>query len=132
MFFPALKKAQEQILKMVVELQQERTMRQDAEDAIVSIQQECLKAREQKLQAEAKLQEEQAKRQDAEDAIHDIRRECRSPFIVPSLLDAFVELSRLTTKATINIPTSQSRRQGALRTRTPGHIPEPTVKQEPE
>lgn len=49
---------------------------------------------------EHELQEERQKRKDAEDAIQDVRRECRAPFIVPSLLDAFVELSRLTSKAT--------------------------------
>ncbi|KJA15655.1 hypothetical protein HYPSUDRAFT_148766, partial [Hypholoma sublateritium FD-334 SS-4] len=49
---------------------------------------------------EHELREERQKRKDADDAIQDVRRECRAPFIVPSLLDAFVELSRLTSKAT--------------------------------
>ncbi|KAF8192912.1 hypothetical protein BJ912DRAFT_249482 [Pholiota molesta] len=51
---------------------------------------------------EAELAEERRRRQVAEDAIADIRRECRAPFVVPSLLDAFMELSRMTTIATTN------------------------------
>jgi hypothetical protein len=49
---------------------------------------------------ETELAEERRRRQVAEDAIADIRRECRAPFVVPSLLDAFMELSRMTTIAT--------------------------------
>jgi hypothetical protein len=48
----------------------------------------------------AELEVERRLRQEAEDAIEDVRRECREPFVVPSLLDAFVELARLTTAAT--------------------------------
>ncbi|KAF8962106.1 hypothetical protein BDZ97DRAFT_1826411 [Flammula alnicola] len=51
-------------------------------------------------QVEMELETEKRLRKEAEDAIMDIRRECKAPFIVPSLLDAFVELSRLTTMAT--------------------------------
>lgn len=47
---------------------------------------------EHELAAERKLREE------AEDIIADIRREMREPFVVPSLFDAFVQLSRLTTQ----------------------------------
>ena len=46
------------------------------------------------------MEVEKRLRQEAEDAIEDIRRECREPFVVPSLLDAFVELAKLTTVAT--------------------------------
>ena len=73
---------------------------------------------------EYELKEERQKRQDAEDAIQDVRRECRAPFIVPSLLDAFVELSRLTSKAT------QISKHPTLPPRMPV-TPEPRVKQEP-
>ena len=41
---------------------------------------------------------ERHKREEAEHALADVRRECRQPFVVPSLLDAFVELSKLTTR----------------------------------
>ena len=73
---------------------------------------------------EYELKEERQKRQDAEDAIQDVRRECRAPFIVPSLLDAFVELSRLTSKAT------QISKNPTLPPCMPV-TPEPRVKQEP-
>jgi hypothetical protein len=41
---------------------------------------------------------ERQRREEAETALADVRRECRQPFVVPSLLDTFVELSRLTTR----------------------------------
>ncbi|KAJ6551181.1 hypothetical protein B0H19DRAFT_1156798 [Mycena capillaripes] len=50
-------------------------------------------------QFEAELQAERARRRRLEDIVEDIRRECRAPFVVPSLLDAFVEISKLTNEA---------------------------------
>ncbi|KAJ7040979.1 hypothetical protein C8F04DRAFT_1081255 [Mycena alexandri] len=47
----------------------------------------------------AELRAERAKRRRVEDVVEDIRRECRAPFVVPALLDAFVEVSRLTAEA---------------------------------
>jgi len=44
------------------------------------------------------LDVERQRREEAENALADVRRECRQPFVVPSLLDAFVELSKLTTR----------------------------------
>jgi len=44
------------------------------------------------------LAEERKRREEAENALADVKRECRQPFVVPSLLDIFVELSKLTTK----------------------------------
>ncbi|PPQ96908.1 hypothetical protein CVT26_005894 [Gymnopilus dilepis] len=48
---------------------------------------------------EKQLAEESQRREEAENAIKDVRRELKAPFVVPSLLDAFVDLSKLTTKA---------------------------------
>ncbi|KAJ7240852.1 hypothetical protein B0H12DRAFT_50239 [Mycena haematopus] len=48
---------------------------------------------------EAELQEERARRRRLEEIIEDIRRERREPFVVPALLDAFIEISKLTNEA---------------------------------
>ncbi|KAF8884428.1 hypothetical protein CPB84DRAFT_1789187 [Gymnopilus junonius] len=56
-----------------------------------------MKQRIEKL--EKQLEEERMLREEAENAIADVRRECKNPFVVPSLLDALVDLSKLTTKA---------------------------------
>jgi type II secretory pathway component PulM len=50
-------------------------------------------------QFEAELQAERARRRRLEEIVEDIRRECREPFVVPSLLDAFIEISKLTNEA---------------------------------
>jgi type II secretory pathway component PulM len=50
-------------------------------------------------QFETELQAEREKRRRLEDAIEDIRRERREPFVVPALLDAFIEISKLTNGA---------------------------------
>ncbi|KAJ7779194.1 hypothetical protein B0H16DRAFT_1501893 [Mycena metata] len=47
----------------------------------------------------SELRAERAKRRRVEGVVEDIRRECRAPFVVPALLDAFVEVSRLTAEA---------------------------------
>ncbi|KAJ7472451.1 hypothetical protein B0H11DRAFT_1354710 [Mycena galericulata] len=48
---------------------------------------------------EEELEEERAKRRQLDKVVADIRRECREPFVVPSLLDAFIEISKLTNEA---------------------------------
>ncbi|KAK0199744.1 hypothetical protein DFS33DRAFT_1364705 [Desarmillaria ectypa] len=48
---------------------------------------------------EAEIEVERQKRHEYELVLGDIRRECKAPFIVPSLLDAFVEVSKLTNAA---------------------------------
>ncbi|KAJ7100773.1 hypothetical protein B0H15DRAFT_460799 [Mycena belliarum] len=53
-------------------------------------------------QIEDELQEERARRRRLEDFVGDIRRECRAPFVVPALLDAFIEISRLTNETLEN------------------------------
>jgi hypothetical protein len=55
---------------------------------------------ERKLRLEERkvLDEERRRRDEAENALADVKRECRQPFVVPSLLDTFVELSKLTTR----------------------------------
>jgi len=44
----------------------------------------------------AQLEGEKKLRMESQQAIADIRRECREPFVVPSLLDAFLEMSKIT------------------------------------
>ncbi|KZT03665.1 uncharacterized protein LAESUDRAFT_728955 [Laetiporus sulphureus 93-53] len=44
------------------------------------------------------LQEEQSRRLHAEGIVDDVRRECTAPFVVPSLVDAFMRLSQMTGK----------------------------------
>ncbi|KAF9527264.1 hypothetical protein CPB83DRAFT_428638 [Crepidotus variabilis] len=51
------------------------------------------------------LEEERRLREEAEKAIADVRRECMHPFVVPSLLDAFVQVSKLTTRGLKVSPT---------------------------
>lgn len=55
---------------------------------------------ERRLRIEVKrlLELERQRKEEAEIALSDVRRECRQPFVVPSLLDTFVELSKLTTR----------------------------------
>ncbi|KAK0186451.1 hypothetical protein F5146DRAFT_1004578 [Armillaria mellea] len=48
---------------------------------------------------EAEIETERQKRLEYELVLGDIRRECKVPFIVPSLLDAFIEVSKLTNAA---------------------------------
>ncbi|KAK7023136.1 hypothetical protein R3P38DRAFT_3317359 [Favolaschia claudopus] len=45
---------------------------------------------------EEELQAERDRRKRLEGVIEDIRRERREPFVVPALLDAFIEISKLT------------------------------------
>ncbi|KAJ6482524.1 hypothetical protein C8R45DRAFT_1001744 [Mycena sanguinolenta] len=45
---------------------------------------------------EAELQEERARRRKLEEIVEDIRRERKAPFVVPALLDAFLDISKLT------------------------------------
>jgi len=53
-------------------------------------------------QLQATLADERRLRKEAEDAIADVRRECIKPFVVPSLLDAFLDVSKLTTRAMVS------------------------------
>jgi hypothetical protein len=53
-----------------------------------------------KLQdAELSLQAERKRRVEAEQALEDIERECKEPFIVPALLKAFINISKLTNES---------------------------------
>ncbi|KAH9831995.1 uncharacterized protein C8Q71DRAFT_861298 [Rhodofomes roseus] len=45
--------------------------------------------------AERALEDERRRHELAEAAVADVRRECRAPFIVPALVDAFVQMSRI-------------------------------------
>jgi hypothetical protein len=50
--------------------------------------------------AETELKKERRARVAAEHALAEIQRECKEPFIVPGLLDAFVEITKLTSEVT--------------------------------
>ncbi|KAF5390450.1 hypothetical protein D9757_005296 [Collybiopsis confluens] len=56
------------------------------------------KLEEQLAQAESARKEADRRRWAAEAIVEDIKRECREPFIVPALLDAFLNLSNLSNK----------------------------------
>ncbi|CAA7270427.1 unnamed protein product [Cyclocybe aegerita] len=73
-------------------LEQERELR-------FAVGRELLDANQRMMELERELKEEREKRQLAEDAIMDIRRECREPFVVPSLVDAYLQISKLTSRA---------------------------------
>lgn len=45
--------------------------------------------------SEAQLQAEEKRRQLAEQRLEDVKRECKSPFVVPALLNAFVQIADL-------------------------------------
>ncbi|KAF7303880.1 hypothetical protein MIND_00618100 [Mycena indigotica] len=64
----------------------------DADDDISSV-----KARFRLLEAE--LRQERLRRHQAEAFVDDIRREQQTPFVVPALLDAFADISRLTNES---------------------------------
>ncbi|KAK0443094.1 uncharacterized protein EV420DRAFT_1576951 [Desarmillaria tabescens] len=53
---------------------------------------------------EAELEAERMRSRELELNLSDIRRECKQPFFVPSLFDAFLQISKLTTAATEHIP----------------------------
>ncbi|KAJ7489166.1 hypothetical protein FB451DRAFT_684011 [Mycena latifolia] len=88
--------------QLTAEIEKERAILQTlrdygVEDDVLSATPDsdfATKARIQQLEGE--LQAERAKRRMLDDFVEDIRRECRAPFVVPTLLDAFVEISRLT------------------------------------
>ncbi|KAK0443097.1 uncharacterized protein EV420DRAFT_1485080 [Desarmillaria tabescens] len=48
---------------------------------------------------EVEIEAERQKTHEYELVLEDIRRECKAPFIVPSLLDAFIEVAKLTNAA---------------------------------
>ncbi|KAK0235020.1 hypothetical protein EDD85DRAFT_841450 [Armillaria nabsnona] len=52
---------------------------------------------------EAELEAERKRCRELELNLSDIRRECKNPFFVPSLFDAFLQISQLTTAATEHI-----------------------------
>ncbi|KAF9002553.1 hypothetical protein BDQ17DRAFT_1425873 [Cyathus striatus] len=59
----------------------------------------AVKKAEQEIQTlKTQLDEERRLRMEAEQALKDVRRECMEPFIVPALFDAFLSVSKLTTK----------------------------------
>ncbi|KAF5346369.1 hypothetical protein D9757_014170 [Collybiopsis confluens] len=55
--------------------------------------------REELARLRSAVDEERSRRVEMEGIVEDIKRECRAPFIVPALVDALAEISRLTTRA---------------------------------
>lgn len=45
------------------------------------------------------LETERTKRLDMEAILKDVERECKTPFVVPALLEAFIQISEVTTVA---------------------------------
>ncbi|KAF9555379.1 hypothetical protein CPC08DRAFT_821098 [Agrocybe pediades] len=78
----------QRITQLEEELEVERTLRRSDSDA-----------KDRFSELEAQLLQERRLREEAENAIDDVRRECRAPFVVPSLLAAFLDVSKLTTRA---------------------------------
>jgi hypothetical protein len=62
------------------------------------VKKELEEERELRKEDKELLAVERQKREEVEHALADVRRECRQPFVVPSLLDAFVELSKVATR----------------------------------
>ena len=89
-------RVEEEEAKVLAEEQKRREESGNAELELLKMKLEAIR----KLRAEeAKiLAEERKRREEAENALADVKRECRQPFVVPSLLDIFVELSKLMTK----------------------------------
>jgi hypothetical protein len=44
------------------------------------------------------LEIERKRRVEAEQALQDVERECKEPFVVPALLKAFINISKLTSE----------------------------------
>jgi hypothetical protein len=90
-----------------------REKEQDLEKVIEElnvVKKELEEERKSRREDKELLDIERQKREEAEHALADVRRECRQPFVVPSLLNAFVELSKLTTRG-LKVSASQDRHE---------------------
>ena len=70
---------------------------------------EASRAKEIELRKE--LQVEKSRRSEMESVLEDIQREQKSPFVVPALLEAFIQISQASTAAThhkISLASNQS------------------------
>jgi hypothetical protein len=61
-----------------------------------------------RFEMEAVLKAERTKRIEMENVLKDIERECKSPFVVPALLDTFIQVSQATTAAINHQASSQT------------------------
>lgn len=78
--------------KMENALEAEREKRGEMEKTLESERGKC-------VEMETALDAERTERIELENVVKDIERECKSPFIVPALLDTFIQVSRVTTAA---------------------------------
>ncbi|KAI0726822.1 hypothetical protein C8Q72DRAFT_796393 [Fomitopsis betulina] len=72
--------------------------REAMQSEIVTLRARLKEESQARYAAEVALQEERRQREQAEAVMGDMRRECNAPFVVPSLFEAFTEISRLTGK----------------------------------
>ncbi|KAH9923565.1 uncharacterized protein B0H18DRAFT_1179370 [Fomitopsis serialis] len=70
--------------------------RKATQDEISALRAQLEAEAEARRAAESALQAERRRRELAEGALMDVRRECTAPFVVPALMDAFLDMSRLT------------------------------------
>jgi hypothetical protein len=98
----SLSQTQSKLSETEAHLLQARAEFTDSKAAVVHYHSKLGQAQVSLIQLQATLADERRLRKEAEDAIADVRRECIKPFVVPSLLDAFVEVSKLTTRAMVS------------------------------
>ncbi|TFK36251.1 hypothetical protein BDQ12DRAFT_687089 [Crucibulum laeve] len=96
---------EEQVKKIQLELDEERKQIQEQrrmlEEGAKLIEEgrKLVEAAQSRTEEEQKIAaEERRRRLEAENALADVERECRAPFVVPALLDAFMSVSKLTTR----------------------------------
>lgn len=98
----SLSQTQSKLSETEAHLLQARAEFTDSKAAVVHYHSKLSQAQASLTQLQTTLADERRLRKEAEDAIADVRRECIKPFVVPSLLDAFVEVSKLTTRAMVS------------------------------
>ncbi|KAH9831990.1 uncharacterized protein C8Q71DRAFT_779009 [Rhodofomes roseus] len=71
-------------------------VRKATEGEISNLRAELKAESDARAAAKHALQQERHRRERSESTLADVRRECSAPFVVPSLMDAFVQISHLT------------------------------------
>lgn len=131
----SLSQTQSKLTETQAQLSQTRTEFTDSQAAAVHYHSKLSQAENFLIQLQTTLADERRLRKEAEDAIADVRRECMKPFVVPSLLDAFVELSKLTTRATVSaqrgaVQDEKERRREKGKSVDMGPPPDPALQQQ--
>ncbi|KAH9831982.1 uncharacterized protein C8Q71DRAFT_778945 [Rhodofomes roseus] len=73
----------------------ERHRDDPAQDAVEALRAQLQAETEARRGAEAALHEERRRRERVEGVLADARRECAAPFVVPALMDAFIQIAAL-------------------------------------